>query len=118
MRVCVVCVCACVCLCASARACARVGVCVFARACVCVYVRARVHVHVRVCAVAPACFLVSFISCNVRKLDIGKTCQSQWPNGLLRRSAVARLQILWARIPPRAWMSLSCECCALSEVLE
>ena len=28
------------------------------------------------------------------------SCQSQWPRGLRRRSAAARLLRLWARIPP------------------
>jgi hypothetical protein len=41
-------------------------------------------------------------------------CQYQWPRGLRRRSAVARLLGLWVRIPPRAWMSVSCGCCVLS----
>ena len=42
------------------------------------------------------------------------TCQSQWPRGLRRRSAAARLLRLWVRIPPRAWMFVCCECCVLS----
>jgi hypothetical protein len=29
-------------------------------------------------------------------------------------SATARLLGLWVRIPPRSWMSVSCECCVLS----
>ena len=40
--------------------------------------------------------------------------RSQWPCGLRRGSAVARLLGLWVRIPPEAWMSVSCECCVLS----
>jgi hypothetical protein len=40
--------------------------------------------------------------------------RSQWPRGLRRRSAVARLLKLWVRITPGAWMSLCCECCVLS----
>ena len=35
------------------------------------------------------------------------------PRGLRRRSAVARSLGLWVRIPPGAWMSVSCECCLL-----
>jgi hypothetical protein len=31
-------------------------------------------------------------------------CRSQWPRGLRRRSAAARLLRLWFRIPPVAWM--------------
>ena len=30
--------------------------------------------------------------------------RSQWPRGLRRRSAAARLLRLWVRIPPGAWM--------------
>ena len=40
--------------------------------------------------------------------------RSRWPRGLRRRSATARLLGLWVRIPPGAWMSVSCECCVLS----
>ena len=41
-------------------------------------------------------------------------CRFQWPRGLRRRSAAARLLRLWVRIPPGAWMSVCCECCVLS----
>jgi hypothetical protein len=40
--------------------------------------------------------------------------RSQWPCGLRRGSAAARLLGSWVRIPPEAWMSVSCECCVLS----
>ena len=40
--------------------------------------------------------------------------RSQWPSGLRRRSAAARLLRLWVRIPPGAWMFVCCECCVLS----
>jgi len=40
-------------------------------------------------------------------------CRSQEPRGLRRRSAAARLLRSWVRIPPGAWMFVSCECCAL-----
>ena len=40
--------------------------------------------------------------------------RSQWPRGLRRRSASARLLRLWVRIPPGAWMSVWCEHCVLS----
>ena len=33
-------------------------------------------------------------------------CRSQWPRGLRRRSAAARLLGLWVRIPAGAWMSV------------
>ena len=38
--------------------------------------------------------------------------RSQWPRGLRRRSAAARLLRSWVRIPPGAWMFV--ECCVLS----
>ena len=40
--------------------------------------------------------------------------QSQWPRGLRRRSAAARLLRSWVRIPPGPWMSVCCECYVLS----
>ena len=40
--------------------------------------------------------------------------RSQWPRGLRRRSAAARLLRLWVRIPPGAWMSVCCVCCVFS----
>jgi hypothetical protein len=39
---------------------------------------------------------------------------SQRPRGLRRGSAAARLLKLWVRIPPGAWLCVSCECCVLS----
>ena len=39
--------------------------------------------------------------------------RSQWPPGLRRRSAVARLLRSWVRIPPRAWIFVCCVCCVL-----
>ena len=41
-------------------------------------------------------------------------CRSQWPRGLRRGSAAARLLGLWVRIPPGAWKFVSCECCVWS----
>ena len=41
-------------------------------------------------------------------------CRSLWPRGLRRRSAAARQLRLWVRVPPGAWMFISCECCVLS----
>ena len=40
--------------------------------------------------------------------------RSQWPRGLRCRSAAARLLRSWVRIPPGAWLSISCGCCVLS----
>ena len=42
------------------------------------------------------------------------TSRSHWPRGLRNRSAAARLLKLRVRIPPEAWMLVSCECCVLS----
>ena len=42
------------------------------------------------------------------------TDRSQWPRGLRRGSAAARLLRLWVRIRPEALMSVCCECCVLS----
>jgi hypothetical protein len=41
-------------------------------------------------------------------------CRSQWPRGLRRGSAAARLLGLWVRIPPGTWMLIPCGCCMLS----
>jgi len=41
-------------------------------------------------------------------------CRSRWPRGLRGWSAASRLLGLRVRIPPRAWISVSCECCVLS----
>jgi len=43
-----------------------------------------------------------------------RTSRFQWPRGLRRRSAAARLLRLWVRIPPGSWMFVCCECCVLS----
>ena len=45
---------------------------------------------------------------------VGLLCRSQWPRGLRRRSAAARLLRWWVRIPPWAWMFVCCECYVLS----
>jgi hypothetical protein len=42
--------------------------------------------------------------------------RSQWPRGLRRGSAAARLLGLRLPIPPEAWESVSCECCVLSGI--
>ena len=41
-------------------------------------------------------------------------CRAQWPRGVRRGSAAARLLGLWVRTPPGAWISVCCECCVLS----
>jgi hypothetical protein len=42
-----------------------------------------------------------------------QTGRSQWPRGLRRRSAAERLLGLWVRIPPGAWIFLSCSVCVV-----
>jgi len=48
------------------------------------------------------------------RIESLQQCRSQWPRGLGRRSATARLLRLWVRIPPGTWMFVCCECCVLS----
>ena len=38
-------------------------------------------------------------------------CRSQWPLGLRRGSAAARLLVLWVRIPSWEWIFVCCVCC-------
>jgi hypothetical protein len=48
---------------------------------------------------------------------VSTECQkgrSQWPRRPRRESAAAGLLGLRVRIPPRAWILVSCECCVLS----
>ena len=52
--------------------------------------------------------------CCVNMLILVLYCQSQWLRGLRCRSAAACLLGLWVRIPPGAWIFVSCECCVLS----
>ena len=51
---------------------------------------------------------------NVFSISISNDCRSQWPCGLRRRSAAARLLRSWVRIPLGAWMFVCCEYCVLS----
>jgi len=57
--------------------------------CVCVYIHIYIYIYIYI-------------------------CRSQWPRGLRRRSAAARLLRLWVRIPSGAWMSVYWECCVLT----
>ena len=43
-------------------------------------------------------------------------CRSQWPRGLRRRSAAARVLRSWVRIPPGEWMFVCCVVCFQVEV--
>jgi hypothetical protein len=57
-------------------------------------------------------YLITFVpSCLVFMLSCDHLFQSQWPSGLRRGSAAARLLGLPVRIPPGAWMFVCCECC-------
>jgi hypothetical protein len=47
-------------------------------------------------------------------VDMGDPCQSQWPGGLRRGSAVTGFLGLRVRILRGAWMSVSSECCFFS----
>jgi hypothetical protein len=47
-------------------------------------------------------------------LAISIICRSQWSHSLRRGSAAVRLRRLRDRIPPGAWMSVTCKCCVLS----
>jgi hypothetical protein len=40
--------------------------------------------------------------------------RSRWRRALWRESAAAHMLILRVRIPPEAWLSVSCECCVSS----
>jgi len=57
-----------------------------------------------------------FLPCHifVFKHFYSINCRSQWPRGLRRRSAAARLLRLWVRIQLGSWMHVCCECCVLS----
>jgi len=48
--------------------------------------------------------------CNI--YDYVLDCRSQWPGGIRRRSAVARLLKLWVWIPPGAW-TFACFVCVV-----
>ena len=53
---------------------------------------------------------VCYIICHSYEYN----CKWQWSSGLRRGSVAACLLILRVQIPPKAWMSVSCECCLLS----
>jgi len=57
-------------------------------------------------AIKPTKSTVSKLFCFLIILILSR---SQWPHGLRRRSTAARLQRLWVRIPPGAWVSVCCE---------
>jgi hypothetical protein len=47
---------------------------------------------------------------------INQSRRTQWPRGLWRESAAARLLGMQVRIPPEGWMSVSCKRCLLSDI--
>jgi hypothetical protein len=55
-------------------------------------------------------FVHGYCSC----LHPHQHCRSQWTHGIRRGFLAAPSLELWVRIPPWAWMSVSCECCVLS----
>ena len=61
-------------------------------------------------------FLLSFwrLSSKFTVANLVANYRSQWPRGLSRMSAAARLLRSWVRIPPGAWIFVCCECCVLS----
>ena len=52
--------------------------------------------------------------CVGRMIILKLISNEPWPRCLRRRSATARLVILWVRIPLGEWMYFCCECCVLS----
>jgi hypothetical protein len=58
-------------------------------------------------------FMVSHITCLIFFCSKTQWRRSQWPRGLRRQSAVARLLKLSVRIPPGVWIAV-CECCVFS----
>ena len=59
--------------------------------------------------------IIPFNSCHPKERIFSAVrfliSRSQWPSGLRRGSAAARLLGLRFRIPPRAWMFVCFECC-------
>jgi hypothetical protein len=56
--------------------------------------------------------LIEIYMCFI--MYIARDYQSQWPRGLRRGSAAARVLGLQVRIPPVQWMSVSSDSCVLS----
>ena len=62
----------------------------------------------------PRLWFISRSGFNLLFIITELNSRSQWPRGLRRRSAAARLLRSWVRIPPEAWMFVCCDCCVLS----
>ena len=60
-------------------------------------------------------FQANWLILNPTETQVLKFTSGKLPNlrGLRHRSAAACLLGLWVRIPPGAWMTVSCECCVL-----
>jgi len=59
-------------------------------------------------------YVWSCLNVGLSSFAVSSVRRSQWPDGLRRESAATRLLGLWVRILPRAWMSVSYECCVSS----
>ena len=81
--------------------------------CICVCVCVCVCVCIRACERVFSYFPLLVVMCGNWTLERHDS-RSQWPSSLRRRSAAARLQRLWVRIPPGVGMSVCCDCCMLS----
>jgi len=61
-----------------------------------------------------ALWFISYPQLKLTRRPIYSQWRSQWPRGLRRRSAAARLLRSWVRISTGAWKFVCCECCVLS----
>jgi hypothetical protein len=76
------------------------------------------HRHFCLCLDCPAFCLLSLLTTQTAMsrrdffvILLYSVCRSQWPSGLRRGSAAARLLGLRVRIQPRVWLFVCCECC-------
>jgi len=72
--------------------------------------------EVNICTCRELCGLSPCVALRMYCIDesIHMSSRFQWPYGLRRRCAAARLLGLRFRILPWVWMFVSCECCVLS----
>ena len=77
------------------------------------YTKYRIPLHSTCLRLSTSC-IYAFRTIS-QQITVLKTqyCRSQWPRGLRRGSAAARLLGLCVRIPPRSWIFVCCECCVL-----
>ena len=69
--------------------------------------------HINMKEVPVLVFKIPGLCTSLYRCVINPVCRSQWPRGLRRRSAAARLLRSWVQIPPGAWMFVCFECCVL-----